>query len=424
MVGCHHRQRNVGAGPTRVAWACPAIALGCFCSAHGHSIGRSANGGSPRFRPILARPVDSDAWEVRYNEAFSGAGKIGWLGQPVPGITTDANRMMRRAASPVEFCNTMKPVSTIVVALGGNAISQSNEEGRVDQQFARSREAARPLADLVESGHQLVVTHGNGPQIGNFMLRNEAAAGLIYPLAMEVAVAHVQGGMGFMIAQSLTNELQRRGRSDIVTAIVTTVLVDLNDPSFQNPTKPVGRELTRAEVERERNNADWSVKETAPGRFRRVVPSPMPLRIVEIEHIRRAVAAGELLVVCGGGGVPVIRDPEAGYQGVRAVIDKDLASALLAAELGADALMILTGVDRVKLDFGKPGERALEYMTVAQARGWMDEGQFPAGSMGPKVQAGIEFLKRSTRPGAAMFIGPLEAAADTLAGRIGTRMTR
>ncbi|MBI1825243.1 MAG: carbamate kinase [Planctomycetes bacterium] len=314
--------------------------------------------------------------------------------------------------------------SLIVVALGGNAISRENEEGNVNQQFANSRRTAVALADLIFSGHRLVITHGNGPQIGNFLVRNEAAAGVIYALPMEVAVAHVQGGMGFMIGQTLTNELARRGRKDIVTTIVTTILLDAEDPSFKNPTKPIGRVMDQADAQRFGWNEGWSMKEVSPGKFRRVVPSPMPRQIMELSTISRCVEAGDIIITCGGGGIPVIRDREHGLRGTAAVIDKDLASALLARELRAKTLMILTAVDRVAINFGKPGQRELERMTVVEARRWMAEGQFPAGSMGPKVQAAIEFVEHSSNEKAEAVIGPLDHAADALAGKIGTRMTR
>jgi carbamate kinase len=312
----------------------------------------------------------------------------------------------------------------IVVALGGNAISRENQEGSVDQQFENSRNTAVALADLIEQGYGLVVTHGNGPQIGNFLLRNEAAAGAIYPLPMEVAVAHVQGGMGFMIAQSLTNELVRRDVDRVVTAIVTNVRVDADDPSFRNPTKPIGRVMAKADAERYQRDEGWNIKETSPGKFRRVVASPSPRHIMEIKTIRRAVHAGDLLVVCGGGGIPVVQDPRGQLRGVKAVIDKDLASALLAVELDAPLLMILTAVDYVSIDFGKPAERQIKSMTVDEAANWLAEGQFPAGSMGPKVQAAIQFLRasRATRP--QVIIGPLEKATDAVAGKIGTRITK
>jgi len=318
----------------------------------------------------------------------------------------------------------MARTSLIVVALGGNAISKPHEEGTVEQQFANSRVTARPLADLVEAGHQLVITHGNGPQIGNFLLRNEAAADRIYPLSMEVAVAHVQGGMGFMIAQTLANELTARGHDRTVTAIVTTVLVDQADPSFCNPTKPIGRVLSRKEAQRYSTDEGWAIRETAPGKFRRVVPSPMPQRIMEMETIRRAVEAGDLLVVCGGGGVPVVRDSNAGLRGTRAVIDKDLAGALLASKLDADAMLILTNVDRVSINFRKPDEHGVDRMTITQAQAWLDEGQFPEGSMGPKVQGAINFLTGSDKVDARVIIGPLDQAGDALAGRVGTCITK
>jgi len=311
----------------------------------------------------------------------------------------------------------------IVAALGGNAITRPDQEGDVRDQFANSREAARPLADLIEQGHTLVITHGNGPQIGNFLVRNDAAAAQIYPLAMEVAVAHVQGGMGFMIAQTLTNELALRRRHDVVTAVITNVLVDRDDPSFSNPSKPIGRTLTKADAENYERRG-WTVKEIEPGRYRRVVASPLPRRILENEHIRRAVEGGETLVVCGGGGIPVVRDPEHGLTGTRAVIDKDLASSLLARELDADAMLILTNVDRVLLDYGKPGERSVDQMSLDEAQAWMDEGQFPPGSMGPKVQGAIDFLRASGKPDAFVTIGPLAHAADALAGRVGTRISK
>lgn len=318
----------------------------------------------------------------------------------------------------------MEHRSLVVVALGGNAISRPQEDGNVDQQFSNSRATAKALADLIEQGHHLVITHGNGPQIGNFLLRNEAAAGAIYPLPMEVAVAHVQGGMGFMISQTLTNELNARGYDRMVTAIVTTVRVDGDDPSFRNPTKPIGRALPKEDAERFARAEGWAIKEVSPGKFRRVVASPIPRHIMEIKTIRRCVAAGDLVVVCGGGGVPVVQDPVHGLRGVRAVIDKDLASALIAAELNAHMMMILTNVDRVSIDYGKPTQQTLERMTLAQAQRFMDEGQFPAGSMGPKIQGAINFLQASRNGDASVIIGPLHHAIDAVAGRIGTRITK
>ncbi len=332
----------------------------------------------------------------------------------------------KRIRTPIDiqgYNDRMPDKRLIVVALGGNAISQPHQEGNVDEQFENSTTTARQLADLVEQGHHLVITHGNGPQIGNFMLRNEVAAGAIYPLPMQVAVAHVQGGMGYMIAQTLTNELHRRGQERVVNTFITTILVDRNDPAFLDPSKPVGRVLTRDEVEHHQENG-WRAREIEPGKYRRVVPSPEPQRIMEIDAIRRAVDGGDLIVACGGGGIPVVRDPDIGLNGVAAVIDKDLASALLANELDVDTLMFLTAVDRVAIDFGTPDQRDLDTMTLDEARRWLEEGQFPPGSMGPKVQAAINFLSVSTKPDARAIIGPLDRAADARDGKTGTRIVR
>ena len=314
--------------------------------------------------------------------------------------------------------------SLIVVALGGNAISKPDEEGNVAQQFANSRVTARALADLVVAGHQLVITHGNGPQIGNFLLRNRAAADAIYPLPMEVAVAHVQGGMGYMIAQTLTNELARRGLDRVVTAIVTTVLVDRDDPDFSSPTKPIGRPLSKQEADEQARRDGWTFAEVAEGKCRRAVASPRPKSIIAIASIRRAVEAGDLIVACGGGGIPVIRDPDGGVSGTRAVIDKDLTSGLLASRLDADTMLILTTVDRVSINFGKPSERQIDHMTIAQAQAWLDEGQFPPGSMGPKVEGALSFLRSSDKPDSRVIIGPLDKAGEAVAGRRGTRISQ
>ncbi len=312
----------------------------------------------------------------------------------------------------------------IVVALGGNAITDPDSEGNVDDQFANSRAAAKPLADLVERGCRLVVTHGNGPQIGNFLVRNDAAATAVYPLPMEVASAHVQGGMGFMIAQTLANELSDRGHKNVVVnTIITTVLVDHDDPSFDEPTKPIGRFMSDEEAEELRRDGRWTIKEIQPGKFRRVVPSPHPRRVMEIELIKRSVRAGDLLVACGGGGIPVVRDSQGRTNGVCAVIDKDLASALLARELGADTMMILTNVDRICLNFGKPDEKALDRLSVNEAQKWLDSGQFGAGSMGPKVAGALQFLRGSDRADARVIIGSLDQAAQAIVGQAGTVIT-
>jgi carbamate kinase len=312
----------------------------------------------------------------------------------------------------------------IVVALGGNAISLPDEEGRVDQQFANSQKTACQLADLVQQGYRLVITHGNGPQIGNFLLRNYAASKIIYPLPMEVASAHVQGGMGYMIGQTLMNDLRQRGTERTVTTMITTVVVDHDDLSFRNPTKPIGRVMTSEDARQYAEKEGWPMKEVAPGKVRRLVASPRPQRILEIDNIRRLVDAGEIVVACGGGGIPVIQDSDMVYHGTNAVIDKDLASAILATDLKADAMAVLTNIERVCINFGKPDQKEIERMTVSEAQAWFDEGQFPPGTMGPKIEGALNFLKAAQKPDARVVIGPLFKAADTVAGKAGTTITK
>ncbi len=319
----------------------------------------------------------------------------------------------------------------IVVALGGNAISREGEEGNVPQQFQHSRETAVHLVDLIERGCRLVVTHGNGPQVGNVLRRVELAAHELYTLPLDVCGAHTQGGMGYMIAQCLTNELTRRreagtlppGAPRIATAIVTSVEVDPADPEFSHPTKPVGRFYDRHRADELQSRHGWKMVEQGPRGYRRVVPSPRPRAILELELIARLAAEGELLVAAGGGGIPVLRRPDGQYYGVEAVIDKDRTAALLALGVNAKALVLATNVDRVALDYGRPTQRKLDRLTVDEARRYLAAGQFPPGSMGPKVESAIEFLTRSTRREACALICDLQEIRTALAGGSGTRIT-
>lgn len=319
----------------------------------------------------------------------------------------------------------------IVVALGGHAISREDEEGNVPQQFQHTRETAVYLVDLIEQGYRLIVTHGNGPQVGNVLRRVELAAHELYTLPLDICGAHTQGGMGYMIAQCLTNELTRRRRAGalppgaprIATAIVTSVEVDPADPEFSRPTKPVGRFYDRGRAEELRSRHGWKMFELGPRGFRRVVPSPRPRAIVEIELIARLAADRELLVAAGGGGIPVIRTADGEHVGVEAVIDKDRTSALLALGVDAQALVVATNVDRVALDFGRPSQRELDHLSVGDAQRYLDEGQFPPGSMGPKIESAIEFLTHTRRPDAYVLICDLQRISAALAGSGGTRIT-
>lgn len=306
-------------------------------------------------------------------------------------------------------------MSRIVVALGGNAILQAGQKGRIDEQRANIRAACAGVAALVRAGYQVVLTHGNGPQVGNILLQQEEAVATVPPLPLDVCGAQSQGMLGYLLQQ----ELQRQTGRPVVT-LLTQVEVDPADPAFSMPTKPVGAFYPIEEAERRVTGRGWAIREDSGRGWRRVVPSPRPRRVVEAPVIRQLVESGLLVIACGGGGVPVIQGRE-GLQGVEAVIDKDLAGALLGAELGAARFLILTAVDRVMLDYGKPTARSLDRLTVTEAEAHLRAGQFPAGSMGPKIEAAIEFVRRT---GGEALIASLEGAVAALAGEGGTRIYR
>ncbi len=313
----------------------------------------------------------------------------------------------------------MSTPERIVVALGGNAISPAHSEDDIPHQFATTRQTAERLTDLVAAGHRLVVTHGNGPQVGNVLRRVELAAHELYTLPLEICVADTQAGMGYMIAQCLTNALRHHRIDMPCCALVTCVEVDPRDPAFANPDKPIGRRYNAAKARELRDRYGWSMVEVAPGQWRRVVPSPRPRRILEIDAIRTLSDAGVLLVAAGGGGIPVTRNGQGDLTGIEAVIDKDRTAALLARELGATTLLIATDVEAVALDFGTPTQRWLRELTPAEARRLLAEGHFAAGSMGPKVEAAASFVENGP-PGVRAIICHLDRMTDALAGRGGT----
>jgi carbamate kinase len=316
----------------------------------------------------------------------------------------------------------------IVAALGGNAVSLPGKEGNIADQYEATRGAIHPLANLILAGHQLAITHGNGPQIGQVMRRVEIAASSehrVYPLPLDIAVADTQAGMGYMIGQCLMNELALRGEPRVVSTLVTTVLVDPEDSAFKSPSKPVGPFMSKDAAEAHVKKDHWNIAEDkARGGWRRVVPSPSPREIIELPQLRTMLAAGHVVVAGGGGGIPVARNAYGMYKGIEAVIDKDRTTALLAAELDADLLAILTNVDQVQVDYGKPTARALDRATASQMSQWLAAGQFPAGSMGPKVEAAVDFLSRSKKPDAKVLITSCERVAEALAGKTGTWVTR
>lgn len=320
---------------------------------------------------------------------------------------------------PAEYAYRSK---LIVVALGGNAILRPNQEGNVRQQFENARYTATHLAGLVQAGYQLLVTHGNGPQVGSVLRRVELAAREVYRLPLDICGAHTQGELGFIIAQCLNNALLQRNIARRVAALVTSVEVDRNDPAFQKPTKPIGKVYRKDKAEEMQRLYGWQMVHIPQQGFRRVVPSPPPKAIVEIDLIRRLVDAGELFVAAGGGGIPVARNEHGEWQGVEAVIDKDRTAALLGRTLDAPVFLSVTSVERVALDYGTPHEKPLDHLTASQAQRYLDEGQFPPGSMGPKIEAAIEFLRGCTAGDARVIICDIERMAEALAGQSGTRI--
>ena len=302
----------------------------------------------------------------------------------------------------------------IVVALGGNALGKTPTE-----QLSLVRETARPLVDLVEKGYDLIIGHGNGPQVGmiNLAMEYSAQKGGGTPfMPFAECGAMTQGYIGYHLQQALQRELQRRGIRKNVVTLVTQVVVDRDDPGFQHPTKPVGCFYTRDQAEKMAANKGLTFMEDAGRGYRRVVPSPIPRRIVEIEVVEQLVKSGAVVITVGGGGIPVVETGH-GLQGVEAVIDKDRASALLAKELKADRLIILTAVDRVCVNFGKPDQTALSQMTVADCERYIAEGQFAPGSMLPKVESCLDFVRGSE--GEAL-ITSLSRAGEALEGKTGT----
>lgn len=306
-----------------------------------------------------------------------------------------------------------------VIALGGNAITRENLEDTISNQFANTRASLSTIVELARQGYGLCISHGNGPQVGNALLRVELARGKAPILPLGICVADTEGGMGYMIEQSLQNRLDTEGIKRSVCTIITQIVVDKDDPSIANPTKYVGQFYSEEEAKRLAKESGWSVKKDADRGWRRVVASPIPRSCVQKNVINLLLDNDVIVIAAGGGGIPVYEDPDLGYEGVDAVIDKDRASAMLGREIGAEFMLILTSVNQVALNFGKPDEKYLEDVTVSQMRQYLDEGHFPPGSMGPKVEAALSFIANG---GKQVVITSLEKAVDALAGQAGTRI--
>jgi carbamate kinase len=303
----------------------------------------------------------------------------------------------------------------VLVAIGGNALIRADQAGTADEQFANAMSTAAGIVQLIRHGCRVVLTHGNGPQVGAMLVRSEVAAARAYRMPYDTCVAATQGEIGYVLQYAMWQILQKASLRVPVVSMVTQVVVDRTDPAFTHPTKPIGPWLSATEAEACRRDLGWHLIGGPGGRFRRVVPSPEPREIVELEAIRSCVSQGCVVIAAGGGGVPVFNDQDI-TKGVEAVIDKDLTSAVLASRLGADTFAIVTGEEHVCLDYGRPAQRVLDVVSDDDCRRWLAEGQFPEGSMGPKIQAALAYLAHQGREVVITDIAHLLPAVEGTAG--------
>jgi carbamate kinase len=303
---------------------------------------------------------------------------------------------------------------TMVIALGGNSIIPSGKDGTIDEQIALTDATMAHVARLVKAGHLIVITHGNGPVVGNIFIRSEMAKHEIPPMPLDVCGADSEGGIGYMIQQALRNQLQSMAIDKDVYTIITQVVVDSDDPAFKKPTKPIGPFYSHEEAQSVAREKGWTIIEDSGRGYRRVVPSPKPVAIVELRAIKLAIGTGAIVIAVGGGGIPVVRGSDGNLSGVEAVIDKDRASSVLARQLKVKVFMILTEVEKVALNFGTRDQQDLNILTVSQAKAYLGQGHFPPGSMGPKIEAAIEFLEAG---GERVIITKPELLEEALRGR-------
>ena len=311
-------------------------------------------------------------------------------------------------------------MSKLVIALGGNALQTKNSAPTAEAQLEVVKQTCEYVAELSAGGHELTVVHGNGPQVGRIVLASETAKDVVPPMPFDVCGAMSQGYIGYHIQQALRQSLARRNLNTPVVSLVTQVVVDKADPAFKNPTKPIGGFYTKEEADQLVAEKGYDVKEDAGRGYRRVVASPIPKRIVEIEEVKM-LRDKAIVVTCGGGGIPVVENEDGSLEGVAAVIDKDFAAELLAEQIDADALVILTEVEKVAINWGKPEQQNLDHMTLEEAKRYCEEGHFAPGSMLPKVQAGMKFV--TANPDKKAIITSLDKAIEALEGKTGTVIT-
>jgi carbamate kinase len=314
---------------------------------------------------------------------------------------------------------------TFVIALGGNSILRAKQKGTAAEQYESLDRTAEQLLDLLSGGNRIVITHGNGPQVGNLLLADEAAKNVVPPMPLDILGAQTEGYMGYMIQNTLANHLRQAGAPHNITTVVTQVIVDKNDPAFKDPSKPIGPFYDVNTAEQLRQAKGWDIIEDSSRGYRRVVPSPIPVNIQQARIIKSMLDAGEIVIAVGGGGIPVVREDNRNLRGIEAVIDKDYASARLAIEIDADVLFVLTAVEHVYRDFATPHQKALKELSLAEARKLLEDGHFGKGSMEPKIRAAIIFLEETDPSRAREVIITLpETALRALEGKTGTRITR
>jgi carbamate kinase len=304
-----------------------------------------------------------------------------------------------------------------VVAVGGNALIKDKAHQTVQDQYECAKDTMKHIVDMIEKGWDVAISHGNGPQVGFILRRSELARDVLHEIPLDYCGADSQGAIGYMFQKALRNEFKHRGMNKEAATVVTQTVVDRNDPAFEKPSKPIGTFMEESEAKSRADKDSWTVVEDAGRGWRRVVPSPRPIRIVEANAIHELIKAGFSVVGVGGGGIPVIEDENGDLQGVEAVIDKDFGSALLAKMINADLFVISTAVEKVAINFNTPYQQWLDMMTVAEAKGYMEEGHFAPGSMLPKIQAIIQFLENGGKK--ALITDP-EHISDALEGKTGT----
>ena len=317
-----------------------------------------------------------------------------------------------------------KKKKTEVVALGGNFLLQPHEEGTIEEQEARARMVCKHLLSVIRAGYNLILTHGNGPQVGNLLIRNEFARELAPPLPLDVLVAQTAGSIGYILQQEMLNQLRRNGIRKWVVTMITQVMVSAKDPAFKKPTKPIGPFFTKAEadkIKKARKTKKWKMVEDAGRGYRRVVPSPKPVKIIQRYMIRDLAEAGNVVIALGGGGIPMTKDRKKYYVGMEAVIDKDRASAVLANQVGAELFVLLNPEEKVYLNYGKKNQRPLDVITVREARKYLSDGHFPPGSMGPKIECAIKSISAG---GKKVMITDPAHLEEALNGTAGTHIVR